>query len=622
MLNDIKKKASGIAGSIIVVLLAIIVCLGGVQFYSKYNDNQKAILSVDGININESSVNRIVERHKYILSKISPGVSITEKEMKEIRKNAIDSLVDQKIAQAYIKSNSMYVPSDLRDAYVRSIPDYQTGNSFDETKYKASILQNYGSESNFLEKVNDDLLVMQIKNGIAETVFLLPYELSDLTYLSNQVRDVRYIVLDKKHITPDPITKKDIENYYNDNKHDFASEEKVKVSYVVLSKKKIASKLQPTQSELKEFFAANSYLYHGTEQVKIETYSVSDYANGNEKSASLLKEFLPEGSPVLEAIKNGAEVDSSVSKDWVNLGNLEQEVRDKIKSLEAGGFAVIAKPDSSTVVRLLARRDVKPSFKDVQKLVTADWKNEKVEKKYAELLDEVSDLAYTSDNLKPIAEKLDQPIMKSDYFSRDKGSDSISSHAIVRTQAFSEDVLNDNLNSSLVKISDSEAVVIHLIETLPAKQQTLKESIPAIKEKLEDKMKSESIKGVASGLVKDLEDGKSISEFTERNSVKWQQLDNIKREGIMNRIAMQIKDEVFSMPRPIGKQYSYKAIKLEGGEYVLVQLVDVRIAKPLLTFPSAVYEKYMSDFKNDQYESFQKILKEKAKIKKYTSEDY
>ena len=622
MLNEIKKKASGIAGSIAVVLLAIMVCLGGIQFYTKYNDNKKVILSVDGSDIHESSVNRVVERHKYILSRLSPGVSISEKELDEIRKNALDSLVDQKVTDSFIKSNSMYVPSDLRDAYVRSIPDYQTNSNFDQDKYKESVLQNYGSESSFLEKVNNDLLVMQIKNSIAETVFLLPYELSDLTYLANQVRDIRYLLLDKKHVALSPISEKDIASYYNDNKQEFASEEKVKVAYVVLSKKKIASELQPTQTELKEFFTTNSYLYHNIQQVKIETYNVGEYITGNEKSAASLIEFLPEGSKVLDAINNGAEVSNDVSSNWVNIANLENDVRDKVKSLDVGGFAIIAKPNSSVVIRLLAKRDVKPAFNDVKKLITADWKNEKVEKKYAELLDEVSDLAYTSDNLNPIADKLKQPILKSGYFSRNKGSDSISENQIFRAQAFSEDVLNDNMNSSLVKISDAEAVVLHIIDTLPAKQQTLNESIPAIRVKLEDKMKSESILDVASGLVKDLENGKSISKFTEKNSLTWQQLDNIKREGIMNRIAMQIKDEVFSMPRPIGKHYSYKAIKLEGGEYVLVQLVDVRIAKPLLTFPSAVYEKYMSDFKNDQYESFQKILKEKTKIKKYNSEDY
>lgn len=620
MLNDIKKKASGIAGSIVVVLLAIMVCFGGIQFYTKYTDNQKAVLSVDGSDINESSVNKIVERHKYILSRISPGSPVSEKDIKEIRKNAVDSLIDQKVTQRFIKSNSMYVPSDLRDVYVRNTPDFQTSSKFDENKYKEAILQNYGSESNYLEKVNDDLLIMQIKNSIAETVFILPYELSDLTYLANQVRDIRYLLLDKKHVSLDPVSTNDIASYYNENKHQFASEEKVKVSYVVLSKKKIASKLQPTKDELKEFFTANSYRYHGIEQVKIETYNVSEHISGNEKFSAALKEFLPEGSSVLDAIDNGAEVNAVVSNSWVNLGDVEKDVREKIKSLDIGESTVLAKPDSSTVIRLLAKRDIKPSFNDVEKLVAADWKNEKVEKKYAELLDEVSDLAYTSDTLKPIAEKLKQPILESSYFARDKGSDPISQHAIFRAQAFSEDVINENLNSNLVKISDSEAVVLHNLLTLPAKQQTLEEATPAIKAKLEEKMGAESIKDIAFSLVSDLEKDKSISEFIERNSIAWQKLDNIKREGIMNRVAMQIKDEVFSMPRPMAKKYSYKAIKLESGEYVLVKLVDVRIAKPLLTYPSAVFEKYMNDFKEDQYQSFQKVLKEKANIKYRTNE--
>ena len=119
----------------------------------------------------------------------------------------------------------------------------------------------------------------------------------------------------------------------------------------------------------------------------------------------------------------------------------------------------------------------------IKKRVVADWINDTVEKNYSVLLDEMTDLAYTADDLLPISKKLKLPIKTTKFFTEEEGSDVISSIQAVRAAAFSEEVIENGLNSSPLKISDNEAVVIHLKERLPARQKTVAEVKSEVKKK-------------------------------------------------------------------------------------------------------------------------------------------
>ena len=77
----------------------------------------------------------------------------------------------------------------------------------------------------------------------------------------------------------------------------------------------------------------------------------------------------------------------------------------------------------------------------------------------------------------------------------------------------------------------------------------------------------------------------------------------------------EIKDDVFDMPRPSGSNMSYKSIKLENGNYVVVRLVKVSIANPLILYPSAVHDRYLKEMKETANSSFEYSLRKASKVK-------
>ena len=82
----------------------------------------------------------------------------------------------------------------------------------------------------------------------------------------------------------------------------------------------------------------------------------------------------------------------------------------------------------------------------------------------------------------------------------------------------------------------------------------------------------------------------------------------------MNRLAMEIKEDVFNMPRPMGDTYSYKAIKIDDNKYIIVKLVNVRTANPLIMYPSAIHDKFITEIKTIQFDSFRNYIKDKSKV--------
>jgi peptidyl-prolyl cis-trans isomerase D len=435
--------------------------------------------------------------------------------------------------------------------------------------------------------------------------------------LANQVRDFDYLYLDYTKLNVAAITDAEISDYYKNHEQEFFSNDKVSVNYVMISKKDIAKKLNPTDVELESYFLVNSHRYRADDQFKVNIYSVSpetDDSSDSDIGADLVAKLNPK-LPVVDMINDGGTVNIEVSSSWKNLHDVKPEIKDQLNKMAAGEIKVVKINGGYNIVELISKRKTELKLNNFRKLVRSDWVNEHAEKKYAAMLDELSDLAYTADSLDEIAKHFGAKVLVSKDFTLDSGADGISKSAFVRNAAFSEDVLENDLNSSVIKLNDNESVVIHLTKKSMAKQRPLSEVKSEIKSILILEKQKEEVEKAANKLVEDLQSEKPIDSFLAQNDVSWKSLKNIRREGIMNRIAMEVKDDVFDMPRPSGSNMSYKSIKLENGNYVVVKLVKVSIANPLILYPSAVHDRYLKEMKETANSSFEYDLRKASKVK-------
>jgi peptidyl-prolyl cis-trans isomerase D len=623
MLTDIKRKASGIAGTIVVFMLALIVCLGGVSYYSKSNNNDVTVVKVNGDAITKSSLQHLYEKNKFSLLKSNPGLNLTQDQLSSMREELLDNLIIKRLKQQYATNNIMLVPSNVLNSYVLSLPYFQEDDKFSEQLYLSKVVQSFGSEEAYLAQLSEDLLVAQMKIGLAESTFMLPYELTDLTYLLNQQRDIKYLEIDPQKMPKEKIKPATIKEYYQAHKTDFTTGEKVKVKYVILDKAVLADSLKPTEQTLRNYFEKSKAAFTTEQRFKFNVYEVSsDPENAGLSSGQqqlLEQQILPNVGSTLGFAEFVEKTDNIKvlelkHKNFQSKNKINPDYLATLSKLKDGAFGVLKTDNGFVVLKLLGVEGGLPQYAKVKNSVLATWKNEQAEKKYASLNESLTELAYTSDNLEQIASELNLKIKTSSLFSRDVGSDSVSNNILFRNTAFSEDVLANNLNSSVLKINDTQVIVMHIAEHIAATELSLAVAKPKIENIIGNDRQLNDANLLAKKCKKYLAAGQPIDPILKKYKLSWKTIANIKLDGIINRVAMEIRDDVFAMPRPTDKLSSWGNYKLKNGNMIVVGLTNVHTANPLTVYPGQIHEDYARYMKGWEYASYERHLKETATI--------
>ena len=95
----------------------------------------------------------------------------------------------------------------------------------------------------------------------------------------------------------------------------------------------------------------------------------------------------------------------------------------------------------------------------------------------------------------------------------------------------------------------------------------------------------------------------------------WKAQPNIRRDGIMNRFAMEIRDAVFAMPLPSDKQSSYTLYTRENGNMVIIHLLKQHDPASSTISLDQVYTDYSNLMKMAVVEQFDNQLAKEHPVK-------
>src|SRR5690606_29032084 len=105
------------------------------------------------------------------------------------------------------------------------------------------------------EEIRESMLIQQVQAGIQQSAFALPAEIEYLIKLDKQKRDIATATLkidDFKNAIM--VSDEEIEQYYEQNKADYRTEEQVKLNYVEIGVDNM-SIAEPTEEEVQQHFA-------------------------------------------------------------------------------------------------------------------------------------------------------------------------------------------------------------------------------------------------------------------------------------------------------------------------------------------------------------------------------
>lgn len=633
MLQELRDKSQGWIAKVIIAVIVLLFALTGFDAIFRAVGHSDEVATINGKGLSKALYNATYEQQQYILS--ANGQFDGSVEAKEnLRKTVMENLVNYQILiQAADNAGFGYLPVQFVEQIIQNNPLYQNNGKFDYELFKESI-RNYGysSEAQFIQDQLEKYYLTQLQSGIVSADFATNNEVLALADLINQTRDFSYKELDASTI--DNITKEEISAWYEKHKETLKTPEQVVLEYILLNKNDFLNNVSISDQELTNLYAKKvNDLQEVASRKRIAhilipvtaTQKEADAKAKIEDIAKKLKEgadfatLAKEDSQDLGTAKNGGDLGYLNSEDLpdqalapvVNQLNKVGELSNPVRSKYGWHIIKLVAVDEPAI----------PSFISLKNGLTDELKQQKAAELYLNAQRELDGLAYENyDSLSSVAEQLKLSLDTTKPFARDAGYDELTKNEKLIKEAFSENLLKGEENSSIIELSPDRSVVIRVKQHLEPKMMTLEQATPVIVKALQ----TEKIKAEGEKLIADVEAGKV--------SVKnWKTFDNVQQPiklllagGVQQKtaVAPEVLDKVFSTPHPIDNKPGLQGLTLSNGNYAIIAVTKVNPFDGTLTdeqkdqYQSIVETGYVNNF----WGEYQKYLKDKAEVKYFDFE--
>lgn len=591
MLQAIRERAQGWIAWAIVILISIPFALWGIQEYIGVGA-EPVVASVNDNEITERELNRQFQQFRQELRE-RLGAAYRPELFNEdsLQRQVLEDIIrSDLILQASMEMGLRAGDERVRAAILME-PAFQKGGRFDKETYERMIGYQGMSPAQFEQQVRGSMMKNQLSRVVSASEILTDSELREAVKLRRQQRRFSYFVLPiERFQDQEMVAAAELEAYYQAHQEEFKSPEQVRVEYLGLDQKTVASSSSaaPDDTALEEFYQSRLDSYRTPEQRQARHILVTLDAGAGQEQEDAARQKI---QGVHERISNGedfATLAKELSEDpgsaaqGGDLGMFGRGVMDPAFEKAAFGLGQgeLSEPVRSAFgfhlieVSEIQSETVKP-FEEVRDELVAVFGADAAEHQYFELAERLGNISYENpDSLVPAADALGLKVETSDWLGR-SGGEGIFSNPKVIAAAFNDDVLRQGNNSEIIEIDDKQgqrAVVLRVIEHQEAASKSLEEVEAEIIQSIRDQKARDAAAKAAGELVQRLKDGESMQQIAEGYELV--------EPGLVGRNAADVPPSVlnqaFTLPAPVSEQISFASASLRDGGTAVVALAEVQ----------------------------------------------
>lgn len=579
MLQTIRDNSQGVIAKVIIGFIIGVFALFGAESIIGGFLGGNNVASVNGEEITEPELAQSLQN---VMAQMGASVQDFDEEL--LREIALGQLIEDRLLMQAAESAGMTISDDSLDRQIVRTPQFQVGGVFDADLARRTMGAQGFSAQSYRASLAQQMMMSQLANAYASSSFVTDHAIERLAALELQSRDFRYLSIPLGNRTlGEAIPAEDIRAYYDNNPAEFTAPEQVSVNYVVLDKNRIFDEVEVDEARVR---------------AQYEEERDAAVANIERRASHILWELGGDASEE-ELLATAAEVKARLDAGE-DFGALAREFSDDVVSAEDDGdigytdgnvfpaaleqalLTLEVDQVSAPVVSEFGVHLVKlteydaqeyPEFDEVAERIERDLNSTEVDQLYFSRLEDLANLAFETFDLQAINEELGLEIQQSDYFGRNGGSSDITSEERVIEAAFSDDVLVEELNSDLIELSDTRAVVIHLQEYRPEALMPFEDVRAEIAVTLRGQRERQMARELGESLMAALASGEDISEQMDAESLSWIEREDVRRN--QSDVNIEIVRNVFQMPSPQGTEPVRRGFSLNNGAYVLVELEAV-----------------------------------------------
>lgn len=582
MLHYIRDRAQGWIAWLIVGLISIPFALWGVNSYLT-GASDVVVAEVNGAEIKQTQLQQSLQQYRdQMRNVLGEQFDPAMFEGAAVKRRILDGLIEQQLLREANNKLGQTVNDATVSEMIRSTPAFQRDGQFD-SDYYAMVLARVGfTPTSYEAQLRQDLLAQELTRNIQRSAIVTEDQIDRLLALEKQQREIAYGVVPlQDYIEQVNIDDQAVQDYYDANKNNFTAPEQIKLNYIELDIDSIADNVEVSETELKRFYADNESQFVGNEQRRASHILIEGDDDAALAQIEAVANRIEQGEDFADVARTTSEDVGSASQGG-DLGYFGRDVMDP--AFEEAVFALENEGDISEPVKTefgyhlikltgIQKPDVEP-FASVRDEVEKRYRMQQAESRFFDQAEQLANLSFENpDSLDVAAEALDLNIKTTELFTRGGTEAGISSEDKVVAAAFGEDVLNNDLNSAVIELSDTHLVVIHKNKHIPESVLPFESVEPAIRQQLLFDKARQFARDKGEAILAELESGADAQNLLDN----WQAAAFHGRDS--EALSAQILQRAFAMPQP-GSEAQYAGFSADNGNYVLIKLTAVENGDP------------------------------------------
>ena len=624
MLQNIRDNSQGwIAKTIIGIIVALMAFTGIEAIFQASGSNKQDVAKVNGEEITQTELSQAVDmQRRQLMQQLGKDFDASLLDEKLLREAALKGLIDRKLLLQGAADSKFGFSEAALDQVILQTPEFQVDGKFNAERFDQVVRQLGYSRLQFRQMLTQEMLIGQVRAGIAGSGFVTDAEVLAFARLEKQTRDFATVNI-KANPAAVKLTDDEVKAYYDQHAKEFMTPDQVVIDYLELKKSSFFDQVSVKDDELQAAYqkeTANLAEQRRAAHILIE---VNDKVTDAQAKAKIeeIQARLAKGEK-FEALAKEFSQDPGSANNGGDLGFAGPGVYDP--DFETALYALnkdqVSAPVRSTfgwhLIKLLGVEAPQvPTFASLKDKLTRELKTQQVEQRFVEATKQLEDAAFEASDLAQPASDLKLTVHTSAPFGREGGEGVAANRAVV-TAAFSPEVLDEGANSTAIELDPETIIVLRAKEHLKPAQLPLESVAAPIRAQMAKERASAAAKTHAEELIASLRDGKTaLNQPIDGQAWKVTQAATRGQEAIDPAVLQAL----FRMPKPAAKDKpTFTTVTLADGSLVIVRLNGVNEAAAPTDEEKAQYRRFLASRVGQQdFAAYRKQLETKADIKKF-----
>ena len=577
-IQSIREGLSGKTTRVIVVAIIItfIGSVGWAGFFSQGNTN--VVAKVGSQQITNADLSFELSSQQFSLSQRFPDQTIEDEVLLNLSTNV---LIGKFAVLDFLEKNDL----TLTDSYVykqlASEDQFLENGKFSIQRFEAFARSNGFIPSDYLKRVKEDLLINIWRQSLAGSNFITEAEAKNSLELAEQERDISFIKFpSSKFRDAVSFDIEDLKNFYETNKSSYISPEKAKVSYIYFDAKDLRDDVDISDEDISLEYDEYISGFDTTTRKSVShiMLNVNDERNAQQANDALqeVTQRLNNGEKFLDLVLEISEDEGTKNLNG-SLGItdgtlLPPEFEQALSSMKEG--EVYGPIDLLSSVHLIKLDElIQPTAETIEQRSVSIKENlitRRSEDSFVNLLDQVSELAFSSGSIADIAPNFSQELVATEYFSINAVPELLNQNSII------DFIFNDSMEGNfpeVIEISPLSAVLIQVGDMVEENQLSFDTVKMLVESAYISEESTRSSQAFIEETIEELVTGKALETLSSEESIQLEVYKNLKRDSSL--LPVGAVNGVFSMPRSQSGN-TYGSSIAQNGDYLIYRLDSVR----------------------------------------------